>query len=99
MAFVDAHAHTDIALTDIAAAVYVTPRTLQYTFRRYLDMSPMEYLRRVRLDHAHEHLRKADPATTTVGMIAAQWGFAHTGRFSGLYRRTYGRTPSATLRT
>ena len=97
-AFIDANAHTDIMLTDIAAAVYVTPRTLQYTFRRYLDMSPMEYLRRVRLDHAHQQLRKADPATTTVGMVATQWGFAHTGRFSALYRRTYGRTPSATLR-
>ena len=98
IAFIDANAHTDIMLTDVAAAVYVTPRTLQYTFRRYLDMSPMEYLRRVRLDHAHEHLRRADPATTTVGMVATQWGFAHTGRFSALYRRTYGRTPSATLR-
>ena len=98
VAFIDAYAHTDIALTDIAAAVYVTPRTLQYTFRRYLDMTPMEYLRRVRLDHAHEHLRRADPATTTVSMVAAQWGFAHTGRFSALYKRTYGRAPSATLR-
>lgn len=97
--FIDANAHNDITISDIAAAVYVTPRTLQYAFRRHLDVSPTEYLRRVRLDHAHRQLLRADPATTTVSAVAAQWGFAHTGRFSALYRRTYGRAPSTTLRS
>jgi AraC-like DNA-binding protein len=97
-AFIDAHAHTDIALSDIASAVHVTPRALQYTFRRHLDMSPIEYLRRVRLDHAHRQLRREDPSTTSVQTIAAQWGFAHAGRFSALYRQTYGRNPSDTLK-
>jgi AraC-like DNA-binding protein len=96
--FVDANAHTDIVLADIAAAVHVTPRTLQYLFRRHLEMSPMEYLRRVRLDHAHRQLARADPQSTTVQSVACQWGFAHTGRFSAFYRRTYGRSPSETLR-
>jgi AraC-like DNA-binding protein len=97
-AFIDANAHNDIALSDIAAAVHVTPRALQYTFRRHLDMSPIEYLRRVRLDHAHRQLRREDPTTTSVQSVAAQWGFAHAGRFSALYRQTYGRNPSDTLK-
>ncbi|MGV0851867.1 helix-turn-helix domain-containing protein [Mycolicibacterium phlei] len=98
MAFIEDNAQSDIALTDVAAAVHVTARTLQYMFRRHLDMTPMEYLRRVRLDHAHHELQHADPAATTVSTIAARWGFGHVGRFSGMYRRVYGRTPSATLR-
>jgi AraC-like DNA-binding protein len=97
-AFIEANAHTDVALADIAAAVHVTPRALQYVFRRHLDMSPVEYLRRVRLDHAHRQLQCAEADTTSVQKVAAQWGFAHPGRFSALYRQTYGRNPSDTLR-
>jgi AraC-like DNA-binding protein len=97
--FIDANAHNDIALADIAAAAHVTPRALQYVFRRHLDMSPVEYLRRVRLDHAHRDLQCADPDTTSVLRIAARWGFAHAGRFSALYRQTYGRNPSDTLKS
>ncbi len=98
IAYIEANAAEGITLTDIASAVHITPRTLQYMFRRHLDASPMEYLRRVRLDHAHRDLIKADPTTTSVNAIALRWGFTHTGRFSSLYRQTYGCTPSATLR-
>jgi transcriptional regulator GlxA family with amidase domain len=59
----------------------------------------MEYLRTVRMERAHRQLVDADPTTTTVQTVAAQWGFAHTGRFSALYRRSYGRNPSDTLRS
>ncbi|WP_029109156.1 helix-turn-helix transcriptional regulator [Mycobacterium sp. URHD0025] len=97
IAYIEANADRDIALTDIADAVYVTPRALQYAFRRHLDVSPMGYLRRVRLDHARRQLLTADPATTTVQAVAARWGFAHTGRFSAAYRRTFGENPSDTL--
>nr|WP_090344563.1 AraC family transcriptional regulator [Mycolicibacterium malmesburyense]CRL76084.1 AraC family transcriptional regulator [Mycolicibacterium malmesburyense] len=99
VAYIEANAQDEITLSDIAATVHITPRTLQYMFRRHLDASPMEYLRRVRLDHAHRELTSADPTTTTVNAVAHRWGFIHTGRFSALYRRTYGRTPSATLRS
>lgn len=99
IAYIEAHAQEEMALGDIAAAVHVTPRTLQYMFRRHLDASPMEYLRRVRMDHAHRDLVRADPTTTTVNAVAQRWGFIHPGRFSALYRQTYGRTPSATLRS
>lgn len=97
MAYIDDHAHTDIAIADVAAHVYATPRAVQYVFRRELDMTPMQYLRRVRLAHAHRELVSADPAATTVGAVAARWGFAHQGRFAGLYREAYGRNPHRTL--
>ncbi|KWX66086.1 helix-turn-helix domain-containing protein, partial [Mycobacterium sp. NAZ190054] len=98
-AFIESNADGDIALTDIAESIHVTPRALQYMFRRHLGMTPMEYLRRVRLDHAHRELLDADAGATTVQIIAARWGFAHTGRFAAMYREAYGRNPSETLRT
>ncbi len=97
MAFIDGSAGSDIAVTDIAESIHVTPRALQYMFRRHLNMTPMEYLRRTRLDHAHRDLLRSDPADTTVSIIAARWGFAHTGRFAAMYRRAYGQNPSDTL--
>ncbi|MFE0209360.1 helix-turn-helix transcriptional regulator [Streptomyces sp. NPDC058992] len=100
IAFIDAHAHTDVSLADIAAAVYVTPRALQYAFRGHADTTPLTYLRRVRLARAHADLEAADPrAGVTVAGIATRWGFAHQGRFAAAYRRMYGTSPGATLRS
>ncbi|MER5356295.1 helix-turn-helix transcriptional regulator [Kitasatospora sp. NPDC002551] len=98
VAFIEANAERDIALADIAAAAFVTPRGLQYAFRRHLGTTPLAHLRRVRLDAAHRELLAADPAGTTVTRIAMRWGFAHAGHFAGLYRRTYLRRPGDTLR-
>lgn len=98
ISFIESNAANDVALGDIAASIHVTPRALQYMFRRHLQMTPMEYLRRVRMDHAHRDLLQADPATTTIQMVASRWGFGHTGRFASMYRDAYGRNPSDTLR-
>lgn len=99
IAYIESNVEEDIALADIAASVHVTPRALQYMFRRHLDITPMEYLRRVRLDHAHRELLASDPSTTTIGIVSARWGFAHTGRFASMYRQAYGRNPSDSLRS
>ena len=99
VAFIHENAHRDITLSDIASAVNVTPRSVQYTFRRHVGATPLEYLRRVRLDRAHRELEAADPAVDTVMAIAGRWGFSHAGRFSGMYKRTFGRPPSSTLRS
>jgi transcriptional regulator GlxA family with amidase domain len=96
--FIHGNARADIGLADIAAAANVTPRSVQYMFRRHLGTTPLEYLRRVRLAHAHRDLQKADPAKDTVTSIACRWGFTHAGRFSMEYKRMYGNPPSRTLR-
>nr|WP_281251167.1 helix-turn-helix transcriptional regulator [Streptomyces indicus] len=95
----DEHAHTAIGLAEIAEAAHVTPRALQYAFRRHLGQTPMEYLRSVRLHRAHAELRNAVPAAgVTVTAIATAWGFGHPGRFAAAYRRTFGCSPSDTLK-
>jgi AraC-like DNA-binding protein len=99
MAFIDDNASSEISLADIADAVYVTPRALQYMFRKHRDCTPTEYLRRVRLDHAHGDLVAGSPSSTSVGDIARRWGFGHVGRFAVFYRENYGQSPHVTLRT
>jgi AraC-like DNA-binding protein len=98
VAFIDAHAGEDIGISEISRATRIGPRALQRAFRQYRDTTPMEYLRRVRLDHAHRELLAADPSRgDTVNAIAARWGFAHAGRFSAAYHAVYGCLPSQTL--
>ncbi|QUQ68576.1 helix-turn-helix transcriptional regulator [Kutzneria sp. CA-103260] len=98
VAFIDDHAQADLAVADIAAAIHVSVRTVQLAFRRHLGTTPMGYLRRVRLTHAHAELVAADPTTDiTVTAIAARWGFFQLGRFAAAYRAAYGCTPHQTL--
>ncbi|OBF53261.1 AraC family transcriptional regulator [Mycobacterium sp. 852002-50816_SCH5313054-b] len=98
VAFIHRHAAADVSINDIAAAVHLTPRAVQYLFRRQLDTTPTEYVRRVRLHRAHDELIAADPSNSTVTEIAQRWGFSHTGRFAVLYRQTYGQSPHTTLK-
>ena len=88
-----------MGLVDIAAAAGLGARGLQLAFRRPHDTPPLEYLRRVRLDRAHRDLQASTPSDATVGGIADRWGFPHHGNFSALYLRTYGCSPSITLRS
>jgi AraC-like DNA-binding protein len=97
-AYIDENAQTDISLRDVAEAVNVSPRAVQYMFRKHRDCTPMQYARRVRLQYAHLDLLGGDPASTTVTEIARRWGFAHAGRFAATYRMVYGQSPHATLR-
>ncbi|MFE4257910.1 AraC family transcriptional regulator [Streptomyces sp. NPDC056883] len=96
--FIEANAHRDITLADIAASIPVTPRAVQYAFTRHADTTPLGHLRRVRLTRAHAELLAADPAAgATVSGVAARWGFAHQGRFAAAYRQVYEVAPSVTL--
>jgi AraC-like DNA-binding protein len=96
--FIDEHAHLDISLADIAAAACVTIRAIQLAFRRHLNTTPLAYLRRVRLDHAHRQLIAADPGQESVAAVASRWGFTSPSRFAAYYRAAYGIPPSITLR-
>jgi AraC-like DNA-binding protein len=98
VSFIHRHTAEDIGINEVAAAVHLTPRAVQYLFRRQLDTTPTEYMRRVRLGRAHQELMTATSPASTVTEIAQRWGFAHTGRFAVLYRQTYGQSPHTTLR-
>jgi AraC-like DNA-binding protein len=96
VAFIETSAHSDITVSDIAEAAHVTPRALQYGFRRQLATTPMAYLRKVRLHHARAELLAADHATTVAG-VAGRWGFFNLGRFASYYRAEFGENPAHTL--
>jgi AraC-like DNA-binding protein len=98
MDLIEAGAHLPLTTSTLARQCHVSVRTLQEGFRRHLGMSPMAYVREIRLRRAHNDLRSAHPSHTTVAAIAHRWGFAHLGRFATAHKETYGQTPHQTLR-
>jgi AraC-like DNA-binding protein len=93
------HGNPDNPFTtvDLARVAGCSVRSLQEGFRRHIGLSPLRYLREVRIEHAHHDLVHGHPGHTTVTEIAHRWGFAHLGRFAAIYGATYGRPPSRTL--
>jgi AraC-like DNA-binding protein len=86
------------SMPEIAAAVGATERTLRKCCKASLGMSPGQYAGLRRLNLVRAALRRADPATASVGAIARQYGFSELGRFAVAYRTAFGETPSGTLR-
>ena len=83
---------------DLAAIGGVGVRVLQEAFRQHVGVSPLAYLRRLRLDGVHAELSRSDPWQMSVSEVAYRWGFTHLGRFAGAYRARFGEAPSQTLR-
>jgi len=80
----------------LAAEVHLSVRALQEGFSRELGVAPMPYVRQVRLQRVRDALAHPTEATT-VGAVAARFGFAHLGRFAGHYLERFGELPSVTL--
>jgi AraC-like DNA-binding protein len=94
-----AHPEWPWTVTELARTVQVSVRSLQEGFRNSLGDTPMAYLRRTRLERAHDDLARAQVGTVTVSDVAARWGFIHLGRFAIEYQRRFAKRPSETLRT
>ena len=95
---IEAEAHLPLTLSSIAARSQVSVRSLQQGFRRHLGMSPMSYLREVRLRRAHQTLIESDPSTVTVASVAYDWGFTNLSRFAAVHAARYREPPAKTLR-
>lgn len=95
--YVHDHLSEGISITDIAARVGVTPRTLQNGFRKAFNLTPAEYIRRERVDALHRALLAAD-ATAGVTNLMMNVGIVNFGRYAQYYRERIGVSPSTTLK-
>ncbi len=97
--FVESSLDAAFTVADLAAFAGVSERSLHAAFRRQLGVSPMAYVRRRRLDRAHDELLALEPnGASTVTEVALRHGFTHGGRFAAAYQARFGEPPSRTLR-
>ena len=86
-----------ITVPEFAMAVGVSPRVLEMAFQETLSNTPLQYLRRRRLNFVHQELLNAEPGSFSVTEVATRWGFSELGRFAVEYRQLFGESPSTTL--
>ena len=86
-----------ITVPQLAKAVGVSRRTLEVAFRESLNITPLQFMRRSRMNRALHTLRVATPGSNTVTEVATKLGFTDLGRFAADYRNLFGLDPSQTL--
>ena len=64
----------------------------------FLGVSPQRYMRLRRLYLVRAAILRADGEPILIAELARNAGFTQLGWFAGLYRATFGETPSTTLR-
>ncbi len=91
------HVDDDIGLEEICRGIGCHRRTLLNYFNKLYGMSPIRFLKILRLNRAQKALRESDPLRISIFDVAADHGFWHMGHFSSDYRSLFGETPSETL--
>ncbi|WP_040503359.1 helix-turn-helix domain-containing protein, partial [Herbaspirillum lusitanum] len=91
-----------ITISMLCEQLHVSRRTLQYCFEDVLGISPMTYLRSLRLNGVRRQLMQGaaavSPHAVRVGDVAAAWGFSNFSQFSCDYKKLFGESPSSALR-
>lgn len=87
-----------LTLPMIANQARTSIRNLNVAFRKFYDHSPMEYLKRLRLEHAYATLKRASAQDTRITSVAMDCGFRHMGRFAHEYYQRFGEYPHESFR-
>jgi AraC-like DNA-binding protein len=95
--WIDAHADQPLALSDLERQSGYSRRSLQLAFRAHLGCSPMQWVKRCRMQKARVRLQH--PALgDSVGSVAQGLGFVNVASFTRDFSRLFGERPSAVLR-
>ena len=85
-----------IGVSDVADALGISMRSLQYGFRKHRRTHPLAVLQRMRLEGLREDILR-NPLRP-IAEVAQRWGFTHLGRLSKQYQEAFGERPSVTAR-
>jgi len=92
------HARQMPTITELCQVAGLSERSLQYGFKEYMGISPVRYLRLLRLNEVRRELMLMTQKRVKVMDVALNWGFVELGRFSGEYRQLFHELPSETLK-
>ncbi|MGD1704709.1 helix-turn-helix transcriptional regulator [Dapis sp. BLCC M229] len=96
--YIIANLNQPLTIEAIAGTLGVSPSTLFKVFKDKLKITPMQFVKRQRLQKVREALLLANPQTSTVVDIASRYGFWNSGRFAAEYRKLFHENPTETLR-
>jgi AraC family ethanolamine operon transcriptional activator len=83
-------------IPELCRTVGVEPRQLRRACQAVLGVSPVSYLRALRLSEVRRTLSTLNGAASTITELASRFGFHELGRFAAAYRAAFGEHPSET---
>jgi len=86
-----------IQILDLCKEVGVSERHLRYLFKEKIGISPMKFVKRVKLNRARK-LIKSNNQRQSIIEFAHQLGFWHSGQFANDYKSLFGELPSETFK-
>jgi AraC-like DNA-binding protein len=95
--YIRANAGLPVPVSELCRVVGLSERGLRNAFYGVRGMSPTQSMLHARLLGARRALIERD-RPVTVTDVAVRFGFFELGRFAATYRRTFGESPSDTLR-
>ncbi len=93
--YIRANATDSLRIPDILAAVPISRRKLEMSFRRVLGRTIEQEIRRVRLDRARRLLIQTD---LPISVVADRTGFRTSAQLGNVFQRELGLTPSQARR-
>lgn len=96
--YIHSHLTDPIRLSELCEHAHTQARSLEYGFLEVMGVSPMTYVRALRLQRVRRLLLSPAVHTRSVSEIALDCGFWHLGQFAADYKQHYSESPSATYR-
>lgn len=90
MEYIETNYQKELRISDIANAACVSETALRRLFVECCEMSPMQYVKKVRIDEACKMMRKADVNINEIALIV---GFKNTSPFITNFKKMQGCTP------
>lgn len=85
-----------LRLSGLCSHVHMQPRSLEYGFRSVTGLSPMAYVKSLRLNAVRRTLLTSQTGGRSISEIALDHGFWHLSQFAMDYRKFFGETPTTT---
>ncbi|MCG8416343.1 MAG: AraC family transcriptional regulator [Proteobacteria bacterium] len=88
--YLEEHLREDVSIADLVELSGMSASTLHESFRKATTLPPMQYLKRLRLNHAHQQLMLG----RNVSEAAMDSGYGSATQFSREFKRLFGLSPS-----
>ncbi len=95
--YIEANWKAPLDIDTLAAVTGGSARSIFKAFKEARGVSPMAFVKRVRLENARKTLQRMGDAASVID-VASQCGFINAGHFAKDYRMAFGELPSETLR-
>ncbi len=96
--YIHARLSEPVRLSELCRHAHLKIRSLEYGFREVTGLTPVAYIRSLRLNAVRKVLQRVSTRQRSISEIATDTGFWHLSQFALDYRQFFGETPTETRR-